>query len=366
MQETLQLMEKYVNLPSGPWAKEDAEALTCAVAQDFEQIGMLVESIPCQKVGPVLQCTWGHGPKRLLLLGHLDTVFPREERQPFRREGNCVYGSGIMDMKSGIAVMRQALKAALPQLDPAQCSIVALMNCDEEIGSPESGPHIVRNAKECFATLSFEPCKPGGGLTLERKGVTAFHIKCTGIRGHAGAAYLQCASAIQAICQCVTELYTLRDDARSISLNIGAIQGGSAENVVCDEAEARGEFRYYEQAYQAELMEKIQAICDAVRIPGTQTFVSFGAAHPALARKPESVALFEKAQEIGAAQGRTLVIETSGGAGDIGFVGQAGIPALDGLGIEGKGAHTVGEVGFLESLPQQIELAEKMILHLLG
>ena len=364
MQEILQLLEKYVSLPSGPWEKGGAEVLTDAVARDFEAIGMQVKKLACEKVGPVLEATWGHGPRRLMLMGHLDTVFPQTERQPFRVEGDCIHGSGVSDMKGGIVIMRQALQQVLPTLDPAKHAIVAVMNCDEELGSPESGPDILRNAKECFAALSFEPSRPHGTLTIERKGVTSFHLRCTGIRGHAGAAYKQCASAIQELCQRIAALYTLRDDARDISLNIGVIRGGTAENVVSDEAEAQGEFRYYDQPYQAELMEKIRVICAAPGVPGTTCEVSFGAAHPALRRTDAAIALAEQAIAFGREQGRELSVETTGGAGDIAIVGLAGIPALDGLGMVGDGIHTQQEVGDLTALPLQIDLAAKMIVYM--
>ncbi|HML46375.1 MAG TPA: M20/M25/M40 family metallo-hydrolase [Clostridia bacterium] len=352
MREALRLLERYVSLPSGPWAKADAEKLTQAVREDFEALGLSVTSIPCEKVGPVLECRWGHGPKRLLLMGHLDTVFPREECQPFRLEGNRVHGSGVTDMKGGVVIMHQALEAVL--------------NCDEELGSPESGQHILRNAKECFAVLSFEPCRVGGGLVCERKGVTSFELKCTGIRGHAGAAYKQCASAIQELCARVTELYTLRDDDRDISLNIGVIQGGTAENVVADEASLRGEFRYYDQNYQAMLMDRIRAICDKPGVPGTTTTLAFGAAHPALRRNERSLELMRMAQEIAREDGRELHEESTGGAGDIAIAGLAGIPCLDGLGLEGEGVHTIQEVGYIDSMEPQIKLAEKLMLKLLA
>lgn len=366
MREALRLLERYVSLPSGPWAKADAEKLTQAVGEDFEALGLSVTSIPCEKVGPVLECRWGHGPKKLLLMGHLDTVFPREECQPFRLEGNRVHGSGVTDMKGGVVIMLQALKSVLPKLDSAQCSLVAVLNCDEELGSPESGQHILRNAKECFAALSFEPCRLGGGLVCERKGVTSFELKCTGIRGHAGAAYKQCASAIQELCARVTELYSLRDDDRDISLNIGIIQGGTAENVVADEAGLRGEFRYYDQNYQAMLMDRIRAICEKPGVPGTTTMLTFGAAHPALRRNERSLALMRMAQEIARGDGRELHEESTGGAGDIAIAGLAGIPCLDGLGLEGDGVHTIHEVGFIDSMEPQIKLAEKLMLKLLA
>jgi glutamate carboxypeptidase len=198
-------------------------------------------------------------------------------------------------------------------------------------------------------------------LVVERKGVTSFLLTCTGVRGHSGSAYLKCASAIQEICQRITQLYNLRDDEREISINIGIIEGGTAENVVSDFAQAKGEFRYYDQPYQAELIEKISAICEAQGVPDTHTSVTFGAAHPALRRTPQSLALAEQARAIAKCQGRELRLETTGGAGDIAIAGLSGIPVLDGLGIEGFGAHTINEEADAISIIPQVELAEELI-----
>ena len=365
MKEALETLKKYVSMPSGSWDKEDTAALAKVIAEDFTALGMKVETFPGDKVGPVLECTWGQGPKLLMLMGHMDTVFPHDECQPFRVEGNTAYGSGVSDMKGGIAVMLHALKTVLPQVDPEKYTIKAVLNPDEELGSPESGACILENAKKSFAALSFEPARKGGGLTCERKGVTSFTLNCTGKRGHSGAAYLKCASAIQELCSRITQIYALRDDSRDISVNIGILSGGTAENVVADEAVAHGEFRYYDQSFQQELMDKLTALCALPGVPGTTTKLSFGASHPALKATEKSMALIHRAQEIAAEYGYTITSERSGGAGDIAIAGLAGIPVLDGLGLEGDGMHTTSECGYLDKLPFHITLASRMMLDLL-
>ncbi len=365
MRDILETVKKYVSMPSGSWDKEDTDALAEVVAQDFAALNMRVVSFPGEKVGPVLECSYGHGPKQLMLMGHMDTVFPHDECQPFRLEGNRIYGSGVSDMKGGIAVMLHALKEVLPNVDPEKYTVKAVLNSDEELGSPESGPRILKNARESFAALSFEPARVGGALTCERKGVTSFTVTCTGIRGHAGAAYLQCASAIQELCRRITDIYTLRDDSRDISVNIGILSGGTAENVVADEAVAHGEFRYFDQRLQQELTERLTALCVAPGIPGTTTAVTFGASHPALLATEESMALVRSAQEIAAEYGISLGVERTGGAGDIAIAGLAGIPVVDGLGLEGDGMHTTSEFGDLDRLSFHVKLASRLMSALL-
>jgi glutamate carboxypeptidase len=365
MKEILETLERYVSMPSGSWDKADSEVLAGVIGADFVALGMKVEAFPGEKHGPVLECTYGRGPRQLMLMGHMDTVFPHDERRPFRMEGDVAYGSGVSDMKGGLVVMLYALKNALPAVDPQKYTVRAVLNADEELGSPESGPYILKNAKKSFAALSFEPGGAGGALTCERKGVTSFTLSCTGIRGHSGAAYPQCASAIQELCRRITDIYALRDDSRDISVNIGIISGGTAENVVADEAVAHGEFRYYDQSFQRELMDRLTARCALPGLAGTTTALSFGASHPALKETEASAVLMRRAQEIAREYGVFLPSERTGGAGDIAIAGLAGIPVLDGLGLEGSGLHTTSEFGYVARLPFYVALASRLIAELL-
>lgn len=366
MEKFIDTLKKYVSLPSGSWDKQDSEALAKVLAEDFAAIGMQTKLIPGHEVGPVVVCSYGRGPKQLMLMGHFDTVFPRSECQPFRVEGDIAHGSGVCDMKGGIAVMLHALSGVLPKIDQDKYTVKVVMNPDEEIGSPESGPVILQTAKESFAALSFEPARQGGGLTCERKGVTSFAIRATGVRGHSGAAYLSCASAIQELCNKIVEIYGLRDDSRDISVNIGVISGGTAENVVADEAEAHGEFRYFDQSFKQELMDKLAAICAKPGIPKTAVTITWGHSHPALKATEKSMALMKIAQRIGAEYGYKIEAERTGGAGDIAIAGLADIPVLDGFGLEGVGMHTTQEYAYIKDAQYHITLAKRMMMELLG
>jgi glutamate carboxypeptidase len=365
MQSVLETLEKYVSMPSGTLDKQDVTALAKTIASDFAALGMAVTLIPGANMGPVVECVFGHGKKQLMLMGHMDTVFPRAECQPFVVEGDIAHGSGVCDMKGGIAVMLHALQNVLPKANQEKYTVKVVLNPDEEVGSPESVPIILKNAQNSFAALSFEPARKGGALTCERKGVTSFTIRCTGIRGHSGANYLKCASAIQELCQRINAIYELRDDSRDISVNIGVIQGGTAENVVADEAEARGEFRYYDQTFRQELMDKLLAICAVPGISGTTTKLTWGNTHPALKATEQSMELVKLAQKIAAEYGVSLGAESTGGAGDIAIAGLAGIPVLDGFGLEGDGMHTTHEFAYIKNAAFKVTLAERMMLELL-
>ena len=318
----MESLKKYVDQPSGSHDKGDVRKAAEMFAEDFQSLGFQTKLIPGNAYGPVLKAVIGTGEKQLMLMGHMDTVFPRSVYVPFTDLGNGkALGSGSIDMKGGNVVMLYALRKALPKLDLSKVRVCAVLNPDEEVGSPESHDVIFETAKASYAALSFEPCSTDYRLTCARKGVTSVHIACTGVPGHAGAQYKICASAIQALCAHITALYGLRDDSRDISFNAGLISGGTAENVVAPEAAADCEFRYFDEAYKPDLMEKIREICAVERVPGVKTSVTFGASHPAIDLNAKSRKLLDLALAISREQGVTRYHEKTGGAGDIAIAG---------------------------------------------
>lgn len=359
----IETLKQYVNQPSGSRDVQDTAAMARIIAGDLSALGFAVTQIPGRECGPVIKAVIGRGTRQLMLMGHFDTVFPHAAAVPFTPKGDgTAMGSGICDMKGGVVILLYALKNVLTKLDLNKYRLVVLLNPDEEIGSEESGPHILQTAKESFAALSFEPSGLDGRLTCARKGVTSLTITCTGIPGHAGAMYKQCASAVQALCAHITALYALRDDEHDISFNAGAITGGTAENVVAGKADARCEFRYFDEALKPVLSQKILDICAREPVPGVKTEVVFGAAHPAIDLNEKSRKLLDIAMELAAAQGLDRRHERTGGAGDISIAGQAGIGVLDGLGMPGAMVHTTGEYAVISGMEEQIGFASNMIL----
>lgn len=364
LEEALAKLAQYVNMPSGSHDRDDVNAFADLVQADMAGLGFSVVRHSHKQAGDTLECSIGSGENVLLLLGHMDTVFACAEFWPFRLEGDKAFGPGAMDMKGGLLVMYFALREVLPSL-PGNTKIVCILNADEEIGSQSSSALIERYAQEAFAALSFEPARPSGALVAERKGVISFGVHCTGQRGHAGSAYLSCGSAIEQICRVVGELYTMRDDERSVSLNIGVIQGGWGENVIADAADARGEIRYFDPALKPQLLEKLREICDRPGVAGTTTALAIGASHPSFKANARCARLLALTQAIAGAQGRQIAAESTGGAGDIAYAGLHGLAALDGLGIAGFGAHTKDEYAVVSSFLPAIALNAQLIKALL-
>ena len=298
-QPMLNLWRDLVNTESGTTQIDGVNAVCSILRREMENAGIHTRVRAIQNSGDMLIGEWNPGSAKapLLLIGHMDTVFAREENQPFAVDGDRLTGSGVMDMKGGVLIMQAALAEVLPTM-PKRMRVVAILSADEEIGSEGCSGVITKWAKQAFACLSFEPMRPGNTLVRQRKGVTAFQIACTGIRGHAGANYLKCASAIQQLCAVVNELYMLRDDEKLLSINVGVIHGGTAENVVCDEATLRAEVRSFDPAAIDAAWAKIEAICAKPGIPGTTTMLKKIAAHPPFHANEKSAKLLELAPNI--------------------------------------------------------------------
>ncbi len=149
----------------------------------------------------------------------------------------------------------------------------------------------------------------------------------------------------------------LRDDEKLLSINVGVIHGGTAENVVCDEATLRAEVRSFDPAAIDAAWAKIEAICAKPRIPGTTTTLKKIAAHPPFHANEKSAKLLELVYAQAQALGMTVAAEDTGGAGDVAFAAMEGLAALDGFGLLGENAHTIKECGSLASFERNVKLS---------
>lgn len=156
--DALQKLEQYVNMPSGSADLEGLAAFVSVVEKDMQALGFTVTRHPMAGRGDALECVYGDGEDTLLLIGHMDTVFAREENQPFAVDGDRLTGSGVMDMKGGVLIMQAALAEVLPTM-PKRMRVVAILSADEEIGSEGCSRVITKWAKQAFVCLSFEPMR---------------------------------------------------------------------------------------------------------------------------------------------------------------------------------------------------------------
>jgi len=305
--------------------------------------------------------------KGILLLGHLDTVFPREDhRNPFLLEGKRIRGQGTADMKGGIVVMVQALRVldglGLLEKIPLFC----IFSGDEEVGSPFSERLIRGAAGKARWGLVFECGGQKSEIVTARRGVARFELTVRGKAGHAGRIGGARASAIAALAREVLDLEELSDLQRGISLNVGTITGGQATNIVPERACARFEIRFWNDTEENCACEKIETIVSRADITGCVSSLRRFERRPGLEAVPGTGELVGFARECGAALGQKIGTEKRGGASDGNFLSDMGVPVIDGLGPVGDLDHSPEEYILAESLFERIALTALLLARLAG
>ncbi len=300
--------------------------------------------------------------RRVLLLGHFDTVWPvgTLATMPVEIRDGRLYGPGTFDMKAGLVIAGLAAALAAPHLRTIGVDI--LFTSDEEVGSVASRAAIEAAARESIAVLVFEPSLPGGVLKTARKGIGTFRLDAHGVAAHAGVAPQDGASAVTEIARQVLALQALEDPARGTTINTGVISGGTRTNVIAEHASIEVDVRVSERAEQA----RIEAAWDALRAHDPRVVLTRhgGFDRPPMERGPQSRALYELARHAGASMGIDVAEGSTGGASDGNFTAALGIPTLDGLGADGDGAHARHEHVVIESLTDRAALAAAILLAL--
>jgi len=328
----------------------------------FAALGFDVAHIPGARTGGYLiaRAPNPDGRPTQLLLGHCDTVWPvgTLAEMPLVVEGDVLRGPGSYDMKAGLVQGLFALRALQelglePPLAP-----VFLVNSDEEIGSIESRPAIEQLAQESARALILEPAGPGGQLKTQRKGLGDFEIVVHGRAAHAGNEPEKGVSAILGMMEVITTLNALNDYPRGVSVNVGVISGGLRGNVVPPECRATVDVRATTMADAARLEAAVRALAAP---PGATLTVSGGFERGPLERTPRNVALWQLAQEVGAAMGLALA-ETAVGGGSDGNLTSAHTATLDGLGPVGDGAHARHEHVVISKMVERAALLAGLLL----
>jgi glutamate carboxypeptidase len=352
-QRNIELLRELVEIESPTGHSEGLRAVATCVADELEPLGGEAELL-----GDHLRVDLPGEGKPLLLLGHVDTVWEvgTLEDMPFRIENRRAYGPGAYDMKAGLVVLLDAVRAA----GRRRRAVRVFLTADEEIGSLTGRPLIEEAAEGVAAALVLEPPTQRGNLKTARKGLGRFRLVVRGRASHAGTHPDEGASAVVELAHQILLLKGLGDPRHGISVNVGGVRGGVRENVVADHAEAWIDVR----VTHADDVPKMEATLAALtpETPGTKLELEGGFTRPPLERSPGSARLFEKAREHGAKLGLDLHESASGGGSDGNLVGALGVPVLDGLGAEGGGAHARDEHVLLDSLPVRARLLSQLLI----
>lgn len=313
--------------------------------------------------GGILESRFGSAVdarKPILLLGHLDTVWPLGTlaRMPWRVDDTWAYGPGVLDMKAGVVIALEAIRL-LRAIDPT-APVILLLSSDEETGSLHSRERIEQVAKECRAVFVLEPAQgPEGAYKTSRKGVGHFRLEVDGVPSHSGVDFTAGHSAVRELAWQIEQISALTDLNHGTTLNVGVIGGGTQSNVIAASAWAEIDLRVTTSADAEVVTRKMQAL--KPRDPQCRLRLTGGLNRPPMERTPITVALFEQARELASALGFALEEAATGGGSDGNFTSALGIPTLDGMGAVGRGAHAENESIRIDALAPRIALLAAMI-----
>ncbi|MBI3949681.1 MAG: M20 family metallopeptidase [Acidobacteria bacterium] len=362
--QMIEMLRGLVEIESPSTEPEAINRLGEFLAEQYTQLGLSVERIPTTDDADVVLARYGEGESPIMILGHLDTVWPLGTlaHRPIRIEGNRLYGPGSFDMKGGLAVALHAMEALLKlKLSPRR-PITFFLTPFEEVGGKAYRDRLEAEARRSHSVLVLEPPMPGGAAKTARKGAGRLTLRVRGRAAHAGLAPDEGVSAITELAHQVLRLTELNDSERGISVNVGVIRGGQRANVVADEAEAELDIRFTTLRDGEALVAAINQLEPV--LSGAKLEVIGGISAPPLERTEAVVALYQRARQIALELGFDLPEASAGGASEGCYTAAVGVPTLDGLGPDGDGAHASHEHVLIPSLPLRTALLAGLLLKL--
>jgi glutamate carboxypeptidase len=343
---------------------EDRSAVNAAnamVEHIARNLGGRVKRNRQKNFGDVLELHFGSSRssrKPILLLGHLDTVWPLGtlKTMPWREADGRYWGPGVLDMKAGVIMALTAL-STLHELKLTR-PVTLLLNSEEEVGSPVSRAITERLALQSAAVFVLEPAQ-GLAYKTARKGVGQYNVEVTGIGAHSGVDFERGHSAVLELAKLVQTISNFTNLERKLTVNCGVIAGGTRSNVIASQAHAEVDVRIAKAGDAAHIEKLFRSL--KVSDPHCKLTITGGINRPPMERKAGTIALFKKARGFAAELGFTLDEAATGGGSDGNFTAALGIPTLDGMGAVGGGAHAAHESVVIEHLVPRTALLAAMI-----
>lgn len=364
-QEFLATLEQLVRHESPTGNRAAANKLAAHLTEVLTGHGWTVEREAVSEqsgVGDHLVATMdAEGDTRTLLLTHYDTVWPLDtlDSMPWRRDGDTVFGPGVQDMKAGIAMAISAVGLLRGSALGLAGPVTLLLSSDEETGSATSQALIERLARQHDRVLVLEPARDDGALKIGRKGVGEFEVRFTGVSSHAGNNPTGGASALRELAHFLLFVEELGDDSKETTVNLTTASGGSARNVIAEQAVAGIDFR----ALFASEAERVTQSVNAYRPrdPRVTMTVQGGLNRPPMELTPANTALWQQAQTVAEGLGLELEGAVVGGGSDGNFTSALGVATLDGLGAVGSGAHARHEQIRVQATVERIRLLTALL-----
>ena len=359
----LDLARRLVRVESPSDTKAAVDACAAIAAEAIRALGGRIKLHRQRSYGDILEARFGtrsrDGRKPILLLGHLDTVWPvgTLRSMPCRVADGRFWGPGTLDMKVGVAMALTAIEM-LSEAGLLNREIILLLNSDEEIGSPVSRPITERLASECSAVFVLEPAQ-GLAYKTARKGTGNWRIDIYGVAAHAGVDFEKGASALSELAYLIETLSGWTDIKRGLTVSTGVAGGGSKTNVIPAEAFAEVDVRIARIADGTRIARRFTSL--KTRDKRCSLVLTGGINRPPMERTRGTVKLFQRARMLAAELGIALEEASTGGASDGNFTSALGIPTLDGMGAVGEGAHASHESILIEHVAPRTTLLAGML-----
>ena len=365
-------LRSLVNIDCGTYTAAGANQVADLMHERFTDRGWTVQRIPHRpggdepRLGDVVVATLRGGREeggRILLVGHMDTVFPEgtAAARPFRVEGSTAYGPGVSDMKGGLLEGLYAMNALQDSGFEAFGPVTYVCNPDEEIGSPFSGPLILERSRGVDACFVLEGARENGDIVSARKGVTDFRIVVRGRAAHAGVEPERGRSATLQAAHTIVALHDLNGMRPGVTVNVGVVQGGTRPNVVADRCELHVDLRAPTQDSFEEAVAALRMAAQVQVVADTEVEVTAMSGFPPMEKTEATARLVERAKAIAGELDFEVKDAATGGASDANPVAGSGIPTLDGLGPIGGADHSPGEWLDLDSVVPRTALLAGLI-----
>jgi glutamate carboxypeptidase len=364
VREMLDLLRAMVEIESPSDNKAAVDRYVAFVAERCSRLSGRVRMHRQKEFGDLLEARFGpqkSSRKPVLLLGHLDTVWPLGSLKdmPFRIAGGRVWGPGVLDMKAGVAMALAAI-AILQEQRKLTRPVVMLLNSDEEVGSNVSRPLTEKLARQCEAVYVLEPAQGlKGAYKTARKGVGNYSVRVQGVASHSGVDFERGHSAIVELARQIERITQFTELEHGITVNVGTVQGGTRSNVVAAEAHAEVDVRIAKTKDARRIEKHFRSL--RVFDNKCSLHVDGGLNRPPMERTRGTVALFKRAATHARELGFALEEAATGGGSDGNFTSAIGVPTLDGMGAVGEGAHAAHESLLLEHMAPRTALLAAML-----
>jgi len=366
--ELLQHLELLVNIDSGTGQAEGINRIMAHLEQWLCTIGCSVTPHDSEHFGHNLVAKLkGNGRMRLLLVGHLDTVYGpgAATTQPFQIHDGLAYGPGVIDMKSGVLMGLYALRVLVESGFDQFGEIIIVFNNDEEVGSPGSASLLREIARQVDIGLVLEASRSIEVITRSRKGADKYVMEVEGVPAHSGAEPHKGRSAVIELAHKMIAIHNLNMLYPGVTFNVTRLSSSEPLNVVPGAARCHISVRAFNQqglTMAASALEQVAAGCS---IPDTHTRLTCTRGRTPYVATPEILRMVELAQVEGKALGLSIIAEGKGGLSDANLLMEIGLPTLDSLGPIGGGMHDLNrEYLRVDSIPLRGALLAGLISRL--